>query len=207
MNQYYDKNKLEVGVDEVARGCLAGRVYSAAVIWPPEFDEYEIHPIIKDSKKLSKKKREELKDYIEENAIDFNVAYEEPEIIDNINIRNATFSAMHKAIEGLNVVPEFILVDGNAFNPFYKDNDLIPHKCFVSGDAKFTSIACASILAKVYHDFYIEELCENNPDLKKYGWESNMCYGTEEHINAIKQYGISNHHRKTFGICKMYINK
>ena len=205
MQQYYHKDKLEVGIDEVARGCLAGRVYTAAVIWPQEFDILEDHPILKDSKKLSRKRRLELKDYIEENAIDFAIGYEEAEYIDKVNIRNATFSAMHKALHNLNVKPEVIIVDGDSFQPYYdEDNDLIPHKCIVGGDGKFAPIACASILAKVYHDQYIEELCENDTNLQKYGWLDNMCYGTETHINAIKEYGITPYHRKTFGICRNY---
>jgi ribonuclease HII len=205
MQQYYDKNNLEVGVDEVARGCLAGRVYAAAVIWPKEFEDIDDHLVLKDSKKLSKEKRLFYKDYIEENAIDFSIGYEDEKQIDKINIRNATFKAMHKAINGLNVEPESIIVDGNSFPDYSDDNgEIIPHKCVVSGDAKYAPIACASILAKVYHDEYIEELCESEPNLKKYGWLTNMCYGTEEHLEAIKNYGISKYHRKTFGVCKNY---
>ena len=204
MFEYYEPNRLEAGIDEVARGCLAGRVYSAAVIWPNDLDEDEYHPVIKDSKKLSKKKREELRDYIENTAKDFSIGYEEANIVDDINIRNATFSSMHKALNGLNVLPDYLLVDGNSFKPYSNNGELIQHKCFIGGDAKYISIACASILAKVYHDNYIEKLCENEPDLKKYGWLNNMCYGTEEHIDAIKTYGISKYHRKTFGVCKLY---
>ena len=207
MQQYFQEDVLEAGIDEVARGCLAGRVYSACVIWPQELDPEEEHLIIKDSKKLSAKRRQILKDYIEENAIDFSVGFEESEIIDKINIRNATFNAMHKAINGLNVEPEYLLVDGNAFKPYYTNNsDLIPHKCFTQGDAKFIPIAAASILAKVYHDEYIDKLCDEKPDLEKYGWRNNMCYGTEEHLNAIRKYGITPYHRKTFGICQEYKN-
>ena len=206
MKQFYQEDTLEAGIDEVARGCLAGRVYSATVIWPQELDPEDEHLTIRDSKKLSPKRRQILKDYIEENAIDFSIGYEEASVVDDINIRNATFSAMHKAIKNLNVEPEFLLVDGNAFNPYYDDNnELIPHKCFIQGDAKYISIAAASILAKVYHDDYIDQLCDENPELEQYGWRTNMCYGTEEHINAIKKYGLTEHHRKTFGVCQDYV--
>lgn len=203
MNQYFEKDKLEVGVDEVARGCLAGRVYAAAVIWPQDID-IEKSPQLNDSKKLSKKRRELLKDYIEETAIDFSVSYESPENIDKYNILKASHMAMHKAIKNLNVIPESILVDGNLFEPYYHNNELIQHKCFINGDSKYASISAASILAKVYHDMYVEKLCDENKDLEKYGWRTNMCYGTKEHIDSIIKYGLTEHHRKTFGICKEY---
>lgn len=204
MKTYYSEDLLEAGIDEVARGCLAGPVYTAAVIWPKEIED-ENAPTIRDSKKLSKRRRLILKDYIEENAIDFSVAFNSNEIIDDINILNATYSAMHKAIDNLNVEPEFLLVDGNKFNPYFNSNkDLIPHKCFVGGDNNYIPIACASILAKVYHDQYIEKLVNDNSELEIYNWKSNMCYGTKEHIDAIKTNGLSKYHRKTFGICKNY---
>lgn len=206
MKIFFDKFKLEAGVDEVARGCLAGPVFSAAVIWPKELDmpEEEI-PNIKDSKKLSRKKRAYLRDFIEENALDFSVAYVEPEEIDKINILKASHLAMHRAIKGLNITPELLLVDGNSFNPYYDDcGDLIDHQCVIEGDNKYISIACASILAKEYHDDYIKKLCEEEPELNIYDWQNNMCYGTQIHLNAIKKNGISKYHRKTFGICKNY---
>ena len=198
---------IEAGIDEVARGCLAGPVYAAAVIWPKELDDSIDHPVLRDSKKLSKKKREELRDYIESNAIDFSVAFETNDTIDSINILKATHSAMHKAIKGLNVKPDFLLVDGNRFEPYFDENgDVIEHECFIKGDDKFQSISAASILAKVYHDEYIENLVEKEPELKVYGWEKNMCYGTKTHLDAIKEHGISKYHRKTFGICREYVN-
>ena len=206
MKIFFDKNKLEAGIDEVARGCLAGPVFSAAVIWPKELDmpEEDI-PDIKDSKKLSRKQRAYLRDFIEENALDFSVAYVEPKEIDKINILKASHLAMHRAIKGLNIVPELLLVDGNSFKPYYDDTgDIIEHQCIVEGDNKYTSIACASILAKEYHDEYIRNLCENEPELNIYDWQNNMCYGTQIHIDAIKKNGISKYHRKTFGICKNY---
>jgi ribonuclease HII len=198
-------DKLVAGIDEVARGCLAGPVYSAAVIWPNDFDENEEKIELRDSKKLSRKRRDYLKDYIEEMAIDFSVASVTNEIVDDINILNATFKSMHKAIDNLNVVPDELLVDDKMFEPYFtNENELIPHKCVIGGDDKFQNISAASILAKVYHDNYIDELVEDNPELKVYNWQSNMCYGTAEHLNAIREHGISKYHRKTFGICKEY---
>ena len=206
LKQYFSKNLLEAGVDEVARGCLAGRVYSAAVIWPKELDPEIEHPIIKDSKKLSKHRREYLKDYIEETAIDFSIGWADEKCIDDKNILNATYIAMHNAIDGLNVDLDFLIIDGDKFQTYYdRYNEGVAHKCVINGDSKYVPIACASILAKVYHDKYIENLCDEIPELdERYGWRSNMCYGTAQHIEGIKQYGISPYHRKSFGICKNY---
>ena len=203
MKKYYS-DKLEVGIDEVARGCLAGPVFSAAVIWPKDLN-CEIEKQIKDSKKISKKKRKILRDYIEYNAIDFSVAQIDNTIIDKYNILNATHMAMHETLNKLNVAPELILVDGNSFKPYYYKDELIDHVCVIEGDNNYLSIACASILAKVYHDEYIESLLEKDIELKKYGWETNMCYGTKIHLDAIKEYGLSKYHRKTFGICANYV--
>jgi len=203
MNKFYDKNKLEVGIDEVARGCLAGHVFTAAVIWPNNLN-CELEKEIKDSKKLSKKKRNFLRYYIEENAIDFSVSYKDNNVIDKYNILNATHMAMHSAIDKLNVIPDLILVDGNSFNPYYNKNELLEHLCIIGGDNKYISIACASILAKEYHDEYIHNLLNNDENLKKYDWENNVCYGTKKHIEAIQKYGLSKYHRKTFGICNNY---
>jgi len=200
---FKDSELLEAGVDEVARGCLAGPVYAAAVIWPKELDLEETITL-RDSKKLSKRKREEMKDYIEATALDFSVAFEPPETIDKINILNASISAMHKAVDGLNIMPESLLIDGNKFKPYVRNGDLIPHECFVKGDDLYQSISAASILAKVYHDNYITELCEKQPELDIYDWKKNMCYGTKIHLDAIKNNGITPYHRKTFGICREY---
>ena len=206
LKQFYTKDLLEVGIDEVARGCLAGRVYSAAVVWPKELDADHVHSQIKDSKKLSKRRREYLKDYIEETAIDFAVGWVDETYIDTYNIQNATFQAMHNAIAGLNVSVDLLLVDGNQFKPYWESGEeVISHKCIIDGDNKYVSIACASILAKVYHDFYIEKICFENPKLnEKYGWLTNMGYGTSQHTEGIKKYGLTPYHRKTFGICKDY---
>jgi len=206
MELYYSTDKLEAGIDEVARGCLAGPVYAAVVIWPKQLDETEVHFKLRDSKKLSKKRREFLKDYIEETAIDFSVASIDNRLIDKNNILNATYMAMHKAIRNLNVNPEFLLVDGDKFKLYYdNNNELIEHKCIISGDSKYASISAASILAKVYHDYYIESLLNDEPELKRYGWDTNMSYGTEKHIKGIIEYGITEYHRKSFGICSKYI--
>ena len=202
MEKYYS-DKLEVGIDEVARGCLAGPVFTAAVIWPKDLD-CEIQKQIKDSKKLSRKKRHMLREYIECNAIDFAVSYKDNTIIDNYNILNATHMSMHDTLDKLNVIPELILVDGNSFKPYYHNNDIIDHTCIIEGDNKYLPIACASILAKEYHDDYIKKLVECDEALKKYDWVNNMCYGTKKHIDAIKEYGITKYHRKTFGICSKF---
>ena len=140
--------------------------------------------------------------YIEDNAIDFSVASFDNCRIDHVNIRNATFDAMHKALDGLLVEPDFLLVDGHVFRPYSNSNNkTIPYTCVVSGDNTYIPIACASILAKVYHDEYIDKICEENDAYNVYGWQKNMCYGTKQHLDAIKDYGITPLHRQTFGIC------
>ena len=200
--RHFTENLLEAGTDEVARGCLAGPVYAAAVIMPRDTLE-ETPYILRDSKKLNRAKRNVLRDYIEENAIDFSVASVDNDTIDKVNILNASHMAMHQAISGLNVEPEFLLVDGNRFDPYFNSSgELIEHKCFVGGDDLYTCISAASILAKVYHDDYIDDLLESEPGLRVYEWDRNMCYGTKGHLDAIRVNGISKHHRKTFGICK-----
>jgi ribonuclease HII len=200
-----DNNKIEVGIDEAGRGCMSGRVYAAAVILPKEFknDDYLN---IKDSKKISRKKRKIVRKYIEENAIDYGIGYCEPEEIDRINILNASIKSMHRALNNLSTKIDYIYVDGNKFSPYYDDNgEEILHSCILQGDNKYYNIAAASILAKENHDDYVKELVKNNPDLEKYGWLNNMCYGAKTHIDAIKEYGITSYHRKTFGICKNYM--
>ena len=193
-------NIIEVGLDEVARGCMFGRVYTAAVIWPPDFEEDKNY-IIKDSKKLSKKKREELYYYIIDTALDWNINYMEHDEIDKLNILQATLKSMHNNLDNLSIDVDHILVDGTNFNPYKK----IPHTCVIKGDNKYYSIAAASILAKVEHDWYIEKLCRTQPELhEKYDLLNNMGYGTKTHMDNIKTYGISKYHRKSFGICKNY---
>ena len=178
---------VEAGVDEAGRGPLAGPVYAAAVILP---SDVEI-PGLDDSKKLSEKKRYELSPVIEAIASDFSVAYVDNATIDKINILNATYLAMHKALDGLKKIPEYILVDGNRFKP-YKN---IPFRCIVKGDGKFLSIAAASVLAKTYRDDFMNNIAKEFP---QYGWEKNKGYGTKGHFQAIEKYGLTPYHRRSF---------
>jgi len=206
--EYIKNNKnnynsiIEVGIDEAGRGCLSGRVYSSAVILPDKFPD-DIYLQIKDSKKLSKKKRSELRTYIENIALDYSIGYSEPDEIDKVNILQATINSMHRAIKQLKIVPDMILVDGCYFKDYIDNNRTIPHKLIKGGDNTYRNIAAASILAKVYHDEHVEELLKNNPDYHKYGWKTNMCYGTKEHMEAIKKYGITKEHRNSFAPCKL----
>jgi ribonuclease HII len=197
---YSNKELIEVGTDEVARGCLFGRVYAAAVIWPQEDPpDTAFYPPIRDSKKLTPKKREQLKDFIEANAIAYAVSYATEQEIDRLNILAASQLAMHRALDKVRKQVDFdhILVDGNYFVPY----QTYTYNTFEKGDDKFFSIAAASILAKVYHDRYIKDLVAEYPDLDKYGLQSNMGYGSAGHMNAIIKYGVSQFHRKTFKPC------
>jgi ribonuclease HII len=213
---------IEIGVDEAGRGPMFGRVYAGVAILPKD-DTYD-HLSMKDSKKFhSKKKIEEVAEYIKENAIAWAVEYEDESVIDDINILQATQSAMHKGIkkvlkqletkynENINYDNVLLLVDGNYFKPFSilnknKTKSInIQHYTIEGGDNKYTSIAAASILAKVERDKYIDQLCNENPELiEKYGINSNKGYGSKKHMDGIKQYGITKWHRKTFGICRDY---
>lgn len=215
LNKSYssDNDIYEIGIDEAGRGPLFGRVYSAAVILPK--DNFDFSQI-KDSKKFhSKKKINKVADYIKENALYWNVSYEDECTIDRINILNATQWCMHKSINGIldnnydNSKKYLLLVDGTYFIPYSRilddKTEKINHVCIESGDNLYASIAAASILAKVERDKYIEELCEENIDLKeKYSIHTNKGYGAKKHLEGIKKYGISKWHRKTFGICKNY---
>jgi len=196
--------KLEAGIDEVGRGCLFGDVYCCAVIWPTEL--IEPPPVeIRDSKKLTRRQREQLRDYIQETAIDYSVASVDAQTIDEINILQATMKCMHKAVDGLQIQPELLLIDGNHFNIYRTgvNGDIIPHQTVIEGDSEYQSIACASILAKVARDEYIAELCERYPEFdEKYGLLSNMGYGTAKHLSGLSEYGLTPYHRRTFGICK-----
>ena len=178
---------LEAGCDEAGRGCLAGPVFASAVILGEDFD----NQLIKDSKQLSEPVRKLLKKEIEQNAVAWSVAMVNPAQIDQINILNASILAMHLALDGLEVVPEHIIVDGNRFKSYPN----IPHLCVVKGDAKFRNIAAASILAKTYRDEFMEELHEKFP---VYNWEKNKGYPTKEHRVAIEKFGITEHHRLSF---------
>jgi ribonuclease HII len=199
---------LVAGVDEVARGSFIGPVVSACVVLPTTF-ETEQYKQIKDSKKLSEKKRTELAEYIKSVCITYGIGIASNKEIDDINILNATLRAMHRAVDIAYKKQPFnkILVDGPYFKgymPSGEDSEIIPHECILQGDANYLNIAAASIIAKDYHTTYIKELVNNNPVLKKYNIEKNKGYGTAKHLSAIKEYGITDFHRKTFGICKNY---
>ena len=190
MNNFSNSN-FEAGVDEAGRGSLAGPLTAAAVILPKDYE----NDALDDSKKLSEKKRFQLKSIIEKDSIDFAVFFISPFIIDKINILNSTFKAMHGALNNLKTIPSFIVVDGNKFKKFKNIN----HKCIVKGDAKYQNIAAASILAKTYRDSYMIDQHNRFP---VFGWDKNKGYGTEFHITNIKKYGISELHRKSFVIKK-----
>lgn len=178
---------IEAGCDEAGRGCLAGPVYAAAVILPKDFK----NKILNDSKQLSEEQRYKLRPIIEKEAIAWAVASVDNTEIDTINILNASFLGMHRAIDQLNTIPELLLIDGNRFNP-YKN---LKHECIIEGDAKFMSIAAASILAKTYRDDYMKKMAEKYP---VYGWETNMGYATQKHRDAIKEHGHTELHRMSF---------
>jgi ribonuclease HII len=184
---YHTKGKIEAGTDEAGRGCLAGPVVAAAVILPSGYK----NKILNDSKKLSKKIRNELRAEIENVAVSFGVAIISPEKIDEINILNASIFGMHEALKKLSLPPELILVDGNRFKAFSN----IPHHCIIKGDATFLSIAAASVLAKTYRDELMERL---HDDFPHYKWNENMGYPTKAHRVAIAAHGACVHHRKTF---------
>ena len=179
--------KIEAGTDEAGRGCLAGPVSAAAVI----FSENYSNPDLNDSKKLSEKKRNELRKIIEKEALAFSVVHVDNHEIDKINILNASILAMHRAIKQLKIVPEFILVDGNRFSKYGN----LEHKCLISGDSKFQNVAAASILAKTYRDELMTKLGKKHP---QYNWNKNKGYPTKFHKNSIKLYGPSIYHRKSF---------
>lgn len=183
----FSKLNLECGTDEAGRGCLAGPVTAAAVILPENFN----NTILNDSKLLTEKKRNLLKPIIECNAVTYSVQHVFEDEIDNINILNASILAMHKSITQLNPQPNFIIVDGNKFKPY----QTIPHQTIIKGDSKFLSIAAASILAKTYRDLYMAKIHEEFP---MYNWKQNKGYPTQEHREAIKKYGVTKYHRKSF---------
>tara|TARA_A100001015_G_C15002354_1_gene719076 strand:- start:523 stop:1119 length:597 start_codon:yes stop_codon:yes gene_type:complete len=196
----------QIGVDEVGRGCFAGPVVAAAVLWDPAFENDTLKKI-KDSKKITEKNRNFLSMFIKENALSYGICFVDSKTVDKFNILNATFEAMHGAIkECIDKIPNGIeidqlLIDGNRFKKYNN----IPHTCIPSGDSLHLSIASASIIAKVARDEYILKLCESQPDLhEKYDWKKNKCYGTKKHIEGIKQHGLTELHRKTFGICKEF---
>ena len=189
LKSYYYEGKTEAGCDEAGRGCLAGSVYAAAVIFPEDYRNDELN----DSKQLTDKKRHQLREMIERDALAWAVGVVTPEEIDKINILNASILAMHRALDQLKVRPEAIIVDGNRFKTYGQ----IPHTCIVKGDAKYLSIAAASILAKTYRDDYMDGLAEEYP---QYDWKSNKGYPTKKHREAIRQYGITPYHRKSYNL-------
>ena len=186
---YLNKGLIEAGCDEAGRGCLAGAVYAAAVILPPDFQ----NELLNDSKQLTERQRYQLRPIIEQEAVAWAVGVVTPEEIDKINILNASFLAMHRAIDGLQVRPQHLLIDGNRFRK-YKD---LPHTTVVKGDGKLMSIAAASVLAKTYRDDYMLQLHEQYPH---YGWDRNKGYPTKEHRQAIEQHGTTPYHRLTFNL-------
>lgn len=186
---YYKEGQIEVGLDEAGRGCLAGPVVAAAVILPKDFN----HPLLDDSKKLTEKKRIALRELIENKALAYAVGFVDNNEIDKINILNASFLAMHKSIDQLKIKYDFLLIDGNRFTP-YKS---VKHECIVKGDAKYQSIAAASILAKTYRDDYMKKLSLKHPE---YSWEKNKGYPTKVHVAAIIENGTTPFHRRSFHI-------
>ncbi|MCD8193938.1 MAG: ribonuclease HII [Tannerellaceae bacterium] len=182
-----DSSRIEAGCDEAGRGCLAGSVFAAAVILPPDYFSKELN----DSKQLTEKKRYALRPVIEQDALAWAVGIVTPEEIDKINILNASFLAMHRAVQQLKVRPHHLLIDGNRFTPYPG----IPHTTIIKGDGKYLNIAAASVLAKTYRDDYMDQLAEEYPD---YGWNQNKGYPTKAHREAIRRVGISPYHRRTF---------
>lgn len=187
LKNYKHKDLIEAGCDEAGRGCLAGPVFAAAVILPKNLKA----PELDDSKKLSEKKRKELRDFIEEKAIAFKVIEISPEKIDEINILNASILGMQQAVLALATRPEYILVDGNKF----KQTEDIPHECVIKGDGKYKAIAAASILAKTYRDEYMERIHEEHPH---FDWKKNKGYPTKPHRAAIAKHGATKYHRQSF---------
>ena len=187
-NNYYE-GKIEAGCDEAGRGCLAGSVYAAAVILPPDYH----NELLNDSKQLTEKRRYALREVIQREAVAWAVGVVTPEEIDNINILNASILAMHRALDQLAVRPEAVIVDGNRFKPYGN----VPFSTIVKGDGKYLSIAAASILAKTYRDDYMGKLDEEYP---QYDWKSNKGYPTNKHRDAIRKFGTTPYHRRTFNL-------
>ena len=186
---YFQKDLLEAGCDEAGRGCLAGPVYAAAVILPPDFR----NELLNDSKQLTERQRYALRPVIEQGALAWAVGVVGPDEIDKINILNASILAMHRALDGLSLRPQAIIVDGNRFKPYSS----IPHTTIVKGDGKYLSIAAASVLAKTYRDDCMRELHQHYP---LYHWDENKGYPTLEHRLAIRQHGVTPHHRKSYNL-------
>lgn len=191
---FWQQEFAEAGIDEAGRGCYAGPVVAAAVILPPDF----YHPLLNDSKQMKEADRYTLRTYIEQQALAFAYAFVSHTEIDHLNILQATYLAMHRAILGLSVTPGLLLIDGNRFVTHTR----IPYRCIVGGDGKYASIAAASILAKTYRDDYMKALHEQYPH---YGWDKNKGYGTATHRKAIAQFGLCEYHRKSFAIVPTHL--
>nr|WP_295444301.1 ribonuclease HII [uncultured Prevotella sp.] len=189
LESHYYKDMIEAGCDEAGRGCLAGSVYAAAVILPPDYQ----NPDLNDSKKLTDKKRKALREQIERDAVAWAVGIVTPDEIDKINILNASILAMLRALDQLKVRPEAVIVDGNRFKPYQN----LPYTTIVKGDGKYLAIAAASILAKTYRDDYMDALAEEYP---QYDWKSNKGYPTKKHRAAIKQFGVTPYHRMSYNL-------
>lgn len=186
---HYYSNLIEAGCDEAGRGCLAGSVYAAAVILPKDYD----NPLLNDSKKLTEKRRKVLRDQIVRDAVSWAVGVVTPEEIDKINILNASFLAMHRALDQLTIRPEAVIVDGNRFNPYHD----LPYTTIVKGDGKYQSIAAASILAKTFRDEYMDSLANEYP---YYDWQKNKGYPTKAHREGIREHGPSPYHRMSYNL-------
>jgi len=189
LHPFFHSHLSEAGLDEAGRGCYAGPVFAAAVILAKDFR----HPLLNDSKKMTVEHRDLLRPIIEKEAIAFAVTAVDNDEIDQINILQASFEAMHRCIDKLSVMPEVLLVDGNRFRKY----KAIPHECIIQGDGKYNAIAAASVLAKTYRDAYMQQLHLEYPH---YGWDTNKGYGTQVHRNAINSYGLCRYHRKSFSI-------
>lgn len=186
---HYYSNLIEAGCDEAGRGCLAGSVYAAAVILPKDYD----NPLLNDSKKLTEKRRKVLRDQIVRDAVSWAVGVVTPEEIDKINILNASFLAMHRALDQLTIRPEAVIVDGNRFNPYHD----LPYTTIVKGDGKYQSIAAASILAKTFRDEYMDSIANEYP---YYDWQKNKGYPTKAHREGIREHGPSPYHRMSYNL-------
>jgi ribonuclease HII len=191
----YQQELIEAGCDEAGRGCLAGPVFAAAVVLPPDF----FHPLLNDSKQLTEANRYQLRTEIEQQALAWAVASVSNTEIDQINILNASFLAMHRAIDQLALRPQLLIIDGNRFNK----HPSIPHHCFIKGDSKYFSIAAASVLAKTYRDDYMQQIATEHPE---YDWHSNKGYPTIKHRNMVIQHGFTPHHRRSFSVKNPQLN-
>lgn len=187
LKAFFQKELLEAGCDEAGRGCLAGPVVAAAVILPKKYR----HKVLNDSKQLTEKQRMDLRETIMKDALAYGIGVASPKEIDDINILNASYLAMHRAVDQLKITPELLLIDGNRFKPH---ND-IPFECIIKGDGKYYSIAAASVLAKTHRDILMRGLSDEFPE---YGWQTNVGYPTQNHRTAIREQGVTKHHRMTF---------